>query len=188
MEPAPQISCTPSTYRPAKVRLSDYDPTWPLRYEAEETLLREALGSRMLAVEHIGSTSVPGMPSKPTIDILVGLSDYERFHDVVHALESVGYLYTPEAEADDPGRRVFRKGPDQMSRPRTFHLHVTPLDGHYWRRMLAFRDHLRRHPDDAATYVALKRRLALEHSDEPRRYTAAKHEFVKAVERRAGVR
>lgn len=58
----------------------------------------------MLAVEHIGSTSVPGMPSKPTVDLLVGLSDYERFHDVVHALESVGYLYTPEAEADHPGR------------------------------------------------------------------------------------
>lgn len=100
----PKISCTPSTYRPAKVRLSDYDPTWPLRYAAEETLLREALGSRLLAVEHIGSTSVPGMPSKPTVDILVALSDYERFHDVVHALESVGHLYTPEAEADDPGR------------------------------------------------------------------------------------
>jgi GrpB-like predicted nucleotidyltransferase (UPF0157 family) len=52
--------------------------------------------------------------------------------------------------------------------------------------MLAFRDHLRQHPDDAAAYVALKRRLALAHSDQPRRYTAAKHEFVKAVERRAG--
>ena len=68
----------------------------------------KALGSRMLAVEYAGSTSIPGMPSKPVIDILAALPDYSGFHQVVQRLEIVGYICTAGSEADDPARRVFR--------------------------------------------------------------------------------
>lgn len=164
-----------------------YDPGWPRQYADEAEHLTTVLSLVLEAIEHIGSTAVPGMAAKPVIDILVGVRSYDGFESVIGRLATVGYLYTPEAEDDDPGRKVFRKGPDDMARSRTHHLHVTEVDSHYWRRMLAFRDHLRQHPDDAAAYVELKRRLALRFAHEPRSYTAAKHDFVSAIERTAGV-
>ena len=71
-----------------------------------------------------------------------------------------------------------------MSRLRTHHLHVTEPGGRYWQRMIDFRDHLRRHPDEAAAYGDLKRELALRHERDCRSYTAGKHQFVTAIERR----
>ena len=176
-------------YRPARVRLQDCDPDWPVRYEQEARLLTAALRGRLLAIEHVGSTAIDGMPAKPIIDILVTVPvGYPGFGEVVDRLDRLGYVYTPEAEADDPGRRVFRKGPADMTLPRTHHLHVTEADSHYGRRLVAFRDHLRCHPADAAAYLALKRELAERWADRSRDYTAGKRAFVAAIELRAGVR
>ncbi|GAA5035877.1 GrpB family protein [Actinopolymorpha pittospori] len=174
---------TASTFRHAAVRIVEYDPTWPTRYAEEATLLTETLGSRLLRVEHVGSTSVPGMPAKPIIDILAAVAGYDDFPTVVTDLEKIGYLYTPESESDDPDRRVFRKGPDDMTRLRTHHLHVTEAGSPYWQRIVAFRDHLRRTPEVATAYADLKKGLAAEHAREPRSYTAGKHDFVTTVER-----
>lgn len=178
----------PRAVRPAAVRVEDYDPSWPRLFAEEAAVLRGALGPEDVAIEHIGSTAVPGLPAKPIIDIMAGLADWDGFGLVVERLAAVGYRYTPEAEKDDPSRKVFRKGPSDLSHLRTHHLHVTDLDGFYWQRMLAFRDRLRQHPDEAAAYVALKRELASRFAHEPRRYTAGKAEFVTEIERRAGVR
>jgi GrpB-like predicted nucleotidyltransferase (UPF0157 family) len=176
------------TFRHAAVRIVEYDSTWPTRYAEEATLLAETLGSRLLRVEHVGSTSVPGMPAKPIIDILAAVAGYDGFPTVVQDLEKIGYVYTPESEADDPDRRVFRKGPDDMTRQRTHHLHVTEAGSHYWQRIMAFRDHLRRDPAAASAYASLKQGLATTHARDPRGYTAGKHEFVTTVEHGAGVR
>ena len=97
----------------------------------------------------------------------------------------LGYVYTPESEADDPGRRVFRKGPDDMKLPRTHHLHVTDPDSDYWHRIIAFRDHLRDDPDDAAAYGELKRTLARAFEHDSRGFTDAKHDFVRTIECKA---
>lgn len=178
---------SPSTpwYRAAPVRLHDYDPSWPALYGDEAKLLRNTLAPDLVAIEHIGSTSVPGMAAKPVIDLLAAVTDYGRFPSIVQRLGSVGYVYTPESEADDPDRRVFRKGPADISQLRTHHLHLTTTGSRYWRRMVAFRDHLRRHPEDATAYVDLKRALAARHAADPAAYTAGKHEFVTAVEEKA---
>jgi GrpB-like predicted nucleotidyltransferase (UPF0157 family) len=179
---------SPGPDRPAAVRVEEYDPSWTRLFAEEAVVLRGALGDEVVAVEHIGSTAVPGLPAKPIVDIMGGVAGWDGFGLVVDRLAAVGYRYTPEAEKDDPSRRVFRKGPSDLSLPRTHHLHVTELDGFYWQRMLAFRDRLREHPDEAAAYVALKRRLASRFANESRRYTAGKAEFVMEIERRAGVR
>ncbi len=174
-------------YRSAPVRLEAYDPRWPERYAAEVRVLRTALGADLRATEHVGSTAIPGMPAKPVIDILADVDDRGEFRGVVRRLRGIGYVYDPAAEADDPARRVFRKGPDDMDRLRTHHLHVTEAGGHYWRRLVAFRDHLRHHPDAAEAYRSLKQQLVARLAHDSRAYTAAKHEFVTAIERQAGV-
>ncbi|MGC1210475.1 MAG: GrpB family protein [Micromonospora sp.] len=185
-----QTPPSPSTpwYRAAPVRLHDYDPGWPALYADDAKLLTDALAPDLVAIEHIGSTSVPGMAAKPVIDIIAAVADYGRFPSLVQRLGSVGYVYTPESEADDPDRRVFRKGPEDISQLRTHHLHLTTRGSRYWHRMIAFRDHLRRYPEDAAAYVDLKRGLAATHAADPAAYTAAKHDFVAAIEEKADPR
>lgn len=184
-----QTPPSPSTpwYRAAPVRLQDYDPSWPALYADEAKLLTDALAPELVAIEHIGSTSVPGMAAKPVIDILAAVAGYGRFPSLVQRLGSVGYVYTPESEADDPDRRVFRKGPEDIGQLRTHHLHLTTSGSRYWHRMVAFRDHLRRHPEDATTYVDLKHGLAARHAGDPAAYSAGKHGFVTAIEQKAGL-
>ncbi|MFR9780588.1 GrpB family protein [Micromonospora sp. MS34] len=183
----PDARSEPFWYRVAAVRISDYDPAWPQRYAAESARITEVLTPRLVAIEHVGSTAVPGMAAKPIIDMLVAVPTYDDFPDVVRRLHRIGYRYTPESETSDPDRRVFRKGPDDITRMRSHHLHLTAEGSRYWRRLIAFRDHLRRHPAEADAYVRLKRALAARYADDSARYTDGKHGFVVAAQRQAGV-
>jgi GrpB-like predicted nucleotidyltransferase (UPF0157 family) len=175
-------------YLPADVEVADYDPSWSTSYAEEAALLVQVFGSDLLKIEHVGSTSVPGVAAKPVIDMLGDIDEHVPFATVVDRLSSAGYLYTPEIQDRDLGRRVFRKGPTDMAKRRTHHLHVSDSNGRYWRRMVAFRDYLRIHPDEALRYVALKRNLAQQFTSDPDRYTAAKANYVQDVVERAGVR
>ena len=169
-------------YRPARVHLVEYDDGWPERYRIEASRIAGALGPDLVAIEHVGSTAVPGMPAKPVIDILAAVAPWTAFDAMVSSLRDLGYVYTPESEADDPGRRVFRKGPEDMSQLRTHHLHVTDAGSDYWMRIVAFRDRLRNAPEDAAAYARLKRRLATRFEHDSRGYTAGKSDFVRSRE------
>jgi muramoyltetrapeptide carboxypeptidase len=171
-------------YRPAAIHLADYDPGWPQRYAAEAARIAAALGEDLVATEHVGSTAIPGMPAKPILDILAAVASWDGFDEIVATLDRIGYLYTPESEADDPERRVFRRGPADMRLMRTHHLHVTAPRSRYWTRIIGFRDHLREDAADAAEYAALKRRLATEFATDGRAYTRAKGEFVQRIESR----
>jgi GrpB-like predicted nucleotidyltransferase (UPF0157 family) len=173
-------------YRPARVQLERYDDRWPLAYAREADRIREVIGDHLVELEHVGSTAIAGMLAKPTIDILASVASWDRFGALIVELRSIGYVYTPESETEDPGRRVFRKGPVDMSLPRTHHLHVTELDSWYWRRLIAFRDHLRVDAADAAAYIELKRALARSYANDSRAYTRGKTEFVQAIERKRG--
>lgn len=174
----------PGWYRAADVKQVPYDPRWPLLFEQEADVVRQAVGEGLVAIEHVGSTAVPGLSAKPIIDILAAVSGWERFGSMVQALERAGYLYTPHSEADDPDRKVFRK-PSDMAHDRTHHLHVTEYRSNYWNRILAFRDHLRRWPADAEAYASLKARLAVEFAGDSRGYTRTKAGFVSEIERMA---
>lgn len=172
---------------PAPPRMVPHDPAWATAFQHEAAVLSSALAQVPHVVEHIGSTAVPGLPAKPVIDLMVGVADYESFDEILEVLEAVGYVWDPAAERDEPARKVFRKGPDDLRQLRSHHLHLTIKGCDYWRRILAFRDQLRRDPAAAAGYAAVKADLLRSCSGDSRTYTRGKHEVVKRIERAAGL-
>jgi GrpB-like predicted nucleotidyltransferase (UPF0157 family) len=164
------------------VVIVDYDPEWPARYAAEAARIRETLGDRIVAVEHIGSTAVPGLAAKPIIDLMVGLRRLADAGDCIAPLEGLGYEYVPQYEESMPERRYFHKGPPGS---RTHHLHMVEVTSDFWERHLLFRDHLRAHPEETRAYAALKRELAGRHGADREAYTNAKTDFIEAAVDRA---
>ena len=159
------------------VEIVEHDPSWAARFEAERPKLAEIFDGRAVAIEHIGSTSVPGLCAKPIVDILVGLRELELSEAEIEAMEGLGYEYLGEFGL--PGRLYFRKG-----EPRTHHVHVVAHGGEHWRRHLAFRDALRSNPEERRRYDELKRRLAEE--GHPRDvYSELKTPFIREAEARA---
>ena len=158
------------------IRVAEHDPGWAAAAAAELARIGAALGPLGLRLEHIGSTAVPGLAAKPILDLMVSVADVEA-GAFVAPLERLGYLYAPS-----PGFRFFALPP---KRPRTHHVHVFAVGGEHERRHLAVRDFLRAHPEDAAAYEAVKRRVALEHPQDRLAYIAGKEAHVVALEQRA---
>ena len=129
----------------------------------------------------MGSTAVPGLAAKPTIDMMAGLGDIGRVGDLLEPLAGIGYAY--RAEGEIPGWHYFDKG----KRPRRFHLHVVAIGSEFWDLHLLFRDLLRRDRSVAREYEALKRRLAREFAADRPGYNLAKTDFIQAAERRARI-
>jgi GrpB-like predicted nucleotidyltransferase (UPF0157 family) len=162
------------------VELVDHDPTWTERFEQERDRLVPVFDGSVVAIEHIGSTSVPGLCAKPIVDIAVGLRELELTDEQIAAMENLGYEYLGEFGL--PGRLYFRKGD-----PRSHHVHVVEHGGMHWERQLVFRDALRTDAEELRRYDAFKRRLAAEgYSREV--YTELKTPFIRAVEARARAR
>ena len=161
------------------IRIVDYDPGWPGRFAELAGRLRSALGGAALRIDHIGSTSVPGLAAKPVIDIQVSVAQLEPVGPFRGPLESLGYVY----RAGNPERtkRYFREPPAQ---PRT-HIHVRRAGSFSEQFPLLFRDYLRNSADTAAEYAALKRRLAARFPHDGQAYTDAKAPFCWEIIRRA---
>lgn len=158
------------------VALTDYDPDWARSFDAEYPLLRACFGEPPLAIEHIGSTSVPGLSSKPVVDILIHVEDRARAEAAIPALEALGYDNVPNYV--DPNRLVLIKR--RADGERSHHVHVHS-DADEVRRHLMFRDRLR---DDAAVrdaYAALKQDLARRFHDDRAAYSKHKTAFVDEV-------
>src|ERR671937_1996365 len=135
------------------VELAEYDPEWPRLYEREAARIRAALGERVLRLEHVGSTSVPGLAAKPKIDVLLVVADSADESAYVPALEAAGYVLRIR-EPDWYEHRVL-KGPDM-----DINLHVFSLDCPEIDRMLLFRDRLRSNASDRRLYERTKKELA----------------------------
>ena len=160
------------------VVIVEYNPAWPQRFASEQQHLQAALGSRLLALEHIGSTAVPGLAAKPILDLLGGLRRLEDYQSCLEPLRKLGYEYVAEFSADIPDRRFFRK---IRGRHWTHHLHMVEFDGATWRRHLRFRDLLRHDPALARRYVELKETLAARFGADRDRYTDGKTGFIEAA-------
>ena len=158
------------------VRVVDYDPRWASMFEEARSEIVGRCGVLLVAVEHIGSTSVPGLAAKPVIDIMAAVESIDDAQALVDPLAALGFEYVPKN--DVAGRRFFRRGPRGAG---THHLHVVEQGSWKWRRQLLFRDHLRAHPDAAADYERLKRELAARHGPDRGAYTDAKTSFIKSV-------
>ena len=127
--------------RRTDVRLSEYDSEWERIFQAERARLAEVLGERASAIEHIGSTSIPGLKAKPILDIEVGLWTMEDAAVLVRPLEELGYVYRPKSGT--PERLFFAKGPEEC---RTHYLHCEVYGSASWRGQLLFRDRLIQNP------------------------------------------
>jgi GrpB-like predicted nucleotidyltransferase (UPF0157 family) len=164
------------------VKIVPADPAWAEKFERGAALVRAALGARVLGIEHIGSTSVPGLAAKPVVDMLVGLASMADVLAAPPLLAGWEFPDSINAKLDD--RRFGKLAPGGE---RTHHLHIVVFDGDEWRRLIAFRNALRASPDLARRYEELKRDLAARFADEREKYTAAKTEFVAEVLRSVGL-
>lgn len=160
------------------VYLADYDPDWPVLYEREAARVRELLGDRVRLLEHVGSTSVPGLSAKPIIDMLLAVADSADEPAYVPSMEAGGYAVRIR-EPDWHEHRVF-KGPDT-----DINLHTFSEGSSEIARMLAFRDRLRTHDDERERYLATKRELAARHWVYIQDYADAKGEVVEGIISRA---
>jgi GrpB-like predicted nucleotidyltransferase (UPF0157 family) len=169
------------------IKIVAYDPRWSALFEEEAARLRSTLGGEPIAgLEHFGSTAIPHLAAKPIIDILIAVPSLDVARAVFPAkLETLDYVFWADNPKND--RLFFVKGMPPYGERRTHHVHVTEPAGELWQR-LAFRDYLRAHPDEAARYEALKRKLALEHQADREAYTAAKAGYVESVMRKAQAR
>ena len=166
---------------PEPVIICDYDPAWPQRYEALRGPVAEALGDLAAQIDHIGSTSVPGLAAKPTIDIVVKLRAAADLAGAIERLAGLGYAH--EGDLGVAGREAFATPPGYG--PHDHHLYVCAPDWGGYADQVAFRDYLSAHPDVADAYAALKRSLASQHRNNRMAYTDGKAEFVRSVLERA---
>lgn len=163
------------------VVIVDYDPTWPQLFEQERARLAPALAAFARAIEHAGSTAVPGLCAKPIVDLFVTVERLEPPYRYASVLAAFDYVL--RVDPANTERHAFGKR-DALGK-RTipgYNLHIVQHEGvEHWRH-LAFRDYLRTHPDAARDYGDLKRRLAVVYGTNRDEYTNAKSAFVRSIE------
>ncbi len=162
--------------RRGTVTLKSYTSDWAAIFEDEARHFRLELGNKIIAIEHIGSTSIPGMDAKPILDIMIGIKHMSKAITILGDLEKMGYQR--RSNADLPDRVFLVKGPEAR---RTHHLSITYMNSPFWQDHLTFRDALRKNDRLAADYFDLKRKLAVKFSTNRDRYTAGKEAFVRTV-------
>jgi GrpB-like predicted nucleotidyltransferase (UPF0157 family) len=151
--------------------IEDYDPAWVDRFAAASAALREVLGGLIVGVEHVGSTSVPGLAAKPIIDIDLLVADTVDESRYVPTLERLGYRLVLR-EPWWHGHRML------VSSAEDINLHVWPQAAPEPVRHRLFRDWLRSHPEDRELYASTKRRLARDTVDRPGDYSLAKNDVI----------
>ena len=164
--------------RSGPIRIVDYDPEWPRQFEREAARIRSALGRRALRIEHVGSTSVPELPAKPIVDIVLVVSDSAHEDAYRPALESAGYLLRIR-EPEWHAHRMFKGRDTQVN------LHVFSAGCPETDRMIAFRDWLRSSAGDRELYARAKKALAQRDWKYTQNYADAKTEVVEEILTRA---
>jgi GrpB-like predicted nucleotidyltransferase (UPF0157 family) len=156
------------------VRLVPYTPEWKQLYEMEKVSLQDRLDAYILDIQHVGSTSIPGMLAKPIVDIAIAIADFEEARVCIPLMEELEYEY--KGEFGIPHRHYFVKGD-----PRTFHVHMSEIDSLEWENTILFRDYLCQHTDIAKEYAQLKISLALKYPQDRTAYMEGKTAFVEGV-------
>ncbi len=160
------------------VVVSPYSNEWPeLFRDLKEDLIR-LFTPTSIAVEHIGSTSVPGLAAKPVIDVVIGAASLIHIESKIKLLSEHGYEYVSKYEKEIPERRYFVKSPANSLR---VHIHAVKLGSRIWREHLAFRDALRSDLSLRAQYQSLKLQLAEQFTNNKSAYSAAKNPFIESV-------
>jgi len=157
-----------------RLEIVAWDRAWAVRFEEMRARLAEALGDTAVRIEHVGSTSIPGIPAKPVVDIQISVRDVDDDEAFVAPIEAQRF----ELRFMEPGHRYFRPPPGV---PRDFQVHVCEVGSDWERVHLLFRDYLRAHDDVAAEYGTMKLRLARQHRAERIAYNDDKGPYIDAV-------
>lgn len=181
-----------------KVRLEKYDLEWKSLFEIEKRKLFKVINSKEIEIEHIGSTSIPDIYSKPVIDIMVGVKEEKQLDKCINKIISLGYTYMQKYEIYMPFRRYFFKLKDpEVQLPKiigfndedidkgnhedNFHIHLVKIDSDFWINQLLFRDYLRNNPKVKKEYENIKKSLAKKEWNSINDYAEAKSEFITKV-------
>ena len=160
------------------ITLVDYQPEWPLLFAVEADRIRDALGERVIKLEHVGSTAVPGLAAKPVIDIVLAVANSSHERSYVPPLEAAGYVLRIR-EPEWCEHRMFRDSEPNVN------LHVFSADCAEVERMVRFRDHLRANEADRRLYEQAKRELAQREWQYVQNYADAKSGIVGEILARA---
>lgn len=153
-----------------------YTVQWKEAYYQEEKLLYSLVGGYAIDIQHVGSTSVEGLNSKPIIDIALGvksLDDVDKFRTL---LENVGYHFRGNAGVE--GKVFFAKGKEEL---RTHYLHIEIFNGDLWKNYILFRNYLQSNKKSVEEYSKLKIKLAAKFGHDRITYTSLKSEFIKSI-------
>jgi GrpB-like predicted nucleotidyltransferase (UPF0157 family) len=156
------------------IKIADYDPDWPNKFEKHAKIIAGAIGDSLLCIEHIGSTSVPGLAAKPIIDILVVVPNSASESTYLPQLEAAGYVLLVR-EPNWNEHRMFRTVNKDV------HIHIYSAGCLEIQRNLAFRDRLRRNAEDKRRYERVKRKLAAKEWPDMNAYAQAKTEVIESI-------
>lgn len=164
-----------------EVVVEDYDPRWPAWFERNRAVIAEALRERVLSIEHTGSTSVPGLPAKPIVDILLLVADSADEESYLPALERAGYRLRVREPEWLEHRCLIRRVADGDAADVNLHVYAQQYAAAEIDRVLTFRNWLRTHEDDRDHYAAVKRELATREWRYVQDYADAKTEVIEEI-------
>ena len=157
-----------------KIQLQEYDLSWPEKFQAEKKIINEVIGDFVCgSIEHVGSTSIPGLMAKPIIDIMVGVESLSLSKPCIQLLEKDNYKYFPYKTNV---MHWFCKPSDEF---RTHHLHLIPYKSGLWQERIKFKNLLLNDNSVAKNYQSLKIELAKKHENDREKYTQEKWPFIK---------
>lgn len=158
------------------VQVVPYQPNWTHLFDEEHLRLKSALGALALDIQHIGSTSVPGLAAKPILDIGIAVETEADITACVPLLTGIGYRDGGDRGSSEG--HFFDWGLDQQL---THYLHMLLISNPSWQNYLRFRDHLIAHPTVRDAYMQLKQELAIQYASNRAAYTAGKAQFIQEV-------
>jgi GrpB-like predicted nucleotidyltransferase (UPF0157 family) len=163
------------------MRVEPYNPEWKNEFQKIKEMITSCIGDLVICVEHIGSTAIEGLPSKPIIDIDVVMDSYEVFPSVKDRLSKIGFEH--EGNLGVEGREAFRRTfiDDFMA----YHMYVCPRNGKGHIEHMIFRDYLRNHKEEMQAYGQLKMKLAEQYRTDINSYANGKCDFVKNILQKA---
>ena len=165
-----------------RVIVTPYDPIWPDEFARIQSEVQQALGEDVLAIEHVGSTSVPGLAAKPIIDIDVVI-DADKLGKVIARLTDIGYVH--QGDLGIPGREAFKySGKEDLMK---HNLYVCSKDATELKRHVTFRDWLRSHPEDRLAYGEVKSKMAARYPDDIDAYMQGKAACITAIYQKCGL-
>lgn len=189
-----------------KIIIEPYNPDWPAIFDRIKADLLQHIDFVQPRIDHIGSTSVPGLSAKPIIDILIGLADDQDLDKVTQPMMAAKYIYYEVYNPYMPYRRFFVKhrmtplhlsfpihirneteipNPEAEHHHRLTHIHVIPVNSEHWLRHIAFRDYLCTFPEVLQAYQLLKKSLSAFNWFDGNEYNEAKNDFIKREEQKA---